>query len=303
MNPTLGSDFGAILTSLTGAVNDIEARQAAKDLLDLIERKFSYNDYMAALHTFCELLSRPYLFPRRASDCVADVLEVSGTPWRPFTPNGTFNNHGGLRLDNARLAVDGIDFTGAALQHANLTSAHLYRKIFQGADLTGANLNGALCGHSKFVDCRLIGITLVEAECNGLTITNGDGRPLSQLPASRADFTAATFDEGVFESVNLQGASLVLTSLRTATLTDVDLRGANLTGAILTDATLTEVDLRGANLTGAILTDATLTEVDLRGANLTGAVWRSSAAWTDTRTDGAITAGAALPDACEDGVC
>ncbi|MFL0242735.1 pentapeptide repeat-containing protein [Mycobacterium sp. SMC-17] len=289
------SDLAAIHARLTAADNDIDAREAAKDLLDLLERKAGYNDYMAALHMFCELLSRPYLFPRRASACVADVLEVATAPWRPFTPNGISNNHSGLRLDNARLAVDGIDFTGAALQHASLTSAHLYRKTIQGADLTGADLNGALCGHSKFVDCRLIGITLVEAECQGLTITNGDGRPLSQLPACRADFSASALDECVLESVNLQGAALVRTSLRTATLRDVDLRGANLTGANLTGATLAEVDLRGANLTGAYLSGASLAEVDLRGANLTGADCSRPATWIDVRTDGAITAGAELP--------
>jgi Pentapeptide repeats (8 copies) len=120
-------------------------------------------------------------------------------------------------------------------QRIGLHVLHLTR-----ADLTEANLNGALLDGIDLTSARLRGADLTHAELAG------------------ADLTHATLIDA-----NLIGADLSYANL-------ID---ANLAGADLTEAFLTGADLSYANLTGANLTYADLPGANLSRADLTGAVW------------------------------
>jgi len=116
---------------------------------------------------------------------------------------------------------------------------NMYGKvIFDGADLSGANL--------------------YRADLSGADLSGAD---LSGANLYRADFSGADLSGANLSGANLTGANLSGANLTGANLTGANLSGADLSGANLTGADLSRADLSGANLTGA----------DLSGANLTGA--------------------------------
>jgi hypothetical protein len=161
------------------------------------------------------------------------------------------------KRDRARIDLGGVNFVGADLMGANLSSA---------INESTADFN------------RTIG-------------------SISSIGPNTADWVASRIQAVVARvttnlgSADLTGANLVTANLYLADLTGADLAGANLTGANLTDANLT-----GANLTGAHLTSARLTKANLTGADLTG-VDLTSAKLTDADlTDALVAAGSAIPE-------
>ena len=105
----------------------------------------------------------------------------------------------GLRPDLRKADLSGADLRGAVLSEADLRGAKL-----SGADLSGANLRGA--------------------------------------KLSGADLSGA----------NLRGANLRKVDLRGADLRKAVLSWADLSGAVLSEADLRETNLSGANLCGAL---------------------------------------------------
>ena len=159
-------------------------------------------------------------------------------------------------------SVKGADLSGANLQGADLRDANL-----QGVDLIGANLQGAILW-----DADLQGAELIGANLQGATLWNADlqGAFLKSAKLQGATLEVANLEGAFLTYADLEGANLKYANLEGATLWGADLQGADLRGAnlqaYLRDASLQGADLRGANLQGAYLWGADLQGADLEGA-------------------------------------
>jgi uncharacterized protein YjbI with pentapeptide repeats len=190
-----------------------------------------------------------------------------GPPRRPFdlyhaNLSGQWLARNDLRNANLSLA----NLSGAVLFDANLSGADLSAANLIGADLSEADLRDANLSVAKLKDA-----TLREADLSKANLIGADlnGANLSVAKLSDADLTNAY----------LSGADLSLANLRGADLSEhAPLSGANLSGADLSEA-----DLSDANLSGANLRDANLSEATLSGANLSGANLRDAKNLTQTQ--------------------
>ena len=104
------------------------------------------------------------------------------------------------------------------------------------------------------------GIELIGAKLNGAILNDSD--------LSQAELMLASLNEACLEKTKLHGAYLSGADLIGAYLRQAELTGADLIGSDLTDADLTEANLISCNLGGACLKDASL-----RGANLSEAIF------------------------------
>jgi uncharacterized protein YjbI with pentapeptide repeats len=149
------------------------------------------------------------------------------------------------------LELEGIDFSGAKLDHIEVDFADL-----SGANLSKTDLRGATFGGVNLHDADLSGANLSEAKL--LT-----GNKTKLVRTTTTDGKAETYDpERVGPMPELLKMDLSSVDLRGADLTGADLTGADLTGANLSRANLSEANLSGAILSGAILS----------GANISGAI-------------------------------
>jgi hypothetical protein len=128
-----------------------------------------------------------------------------------------------------------------------LACADLHDAIFDGVDLSQADLSGADAHGASFRKAELVQATLTGANLRG---AHFDG----------ADLTQADLD-----TVDARDASFADADLGQADLTGSDLRGADFTGATLIQTDLVKADLRGARtvLAVAIQADASDAKVDL----------------------------------------
>ncbi len=156
----------------------------------------------------------------------------------------------GARLDRA--IVSRADFTGANMAGASFLRPSIYTSLdydpaetpkfvnanlkgailiarLDGADFSGANLEGATIGPANAADDTLV------TRSSRMIATNFTGANLSG-----AVFRFVDFSYGRFAGANLAGASLMGANLAKADLTGADLTGANLSGS----------NLDGANLKG-----------------------------------------------------
>jgi uncharacterized protein YjbI with pentapeptide repeats len=199
------------------------------------------------------------------------------------------------------------DLTGVDLRHRDLSSLHLYGKIFKGGNLAfvnmansylvKANLTDAWMHKANLTDANLSEAVLEGATLSEATLTNADLTDVTKTSAvdlTKAVLQNANLTNADLHEVYLDGAVLVAarqdysaddyfegpnlswTSLVNADLTRADLRKSNLSHADLTDAILRATDLTGADLTGATTDGAILEVRSLRGANLRGVDLRST---------------------------
>jgi uncharacterized protein YjbI with pentapeptide repeats len=129
-----------------------------------------------------------------------------------------------------------------------LRGRHLEMAMFDGADLSNADLTGTQLEGASLRSARLQGSSLDDA----------------QLQGARLD------------QAQLQGATLELAELRGASLAHAQLQGASLFGANLQGASLFGANLQGASLEEANLQGALLIKADLQGASLDGATIRAT---------------------------
>ena len=118
------------------------------------------------------------------------------------------------------------------------------------------------------------GIELIGAKLNGAILNDAN---LSQAELMLASLNEACLEKTQLQESYLSGADLIGAYLQQAELTGADLIGSDLTDADLTDASLISCNLGGAclkntNLRGANLSEAVLVGADLRGADLTNAI-------------------------------
>ncbi len=141
--------------------------------------------------------------------------------------------------------------------------------MFNGADLTKADLTGAQLQDASLIAARLQGASLVRTQLQGGS--------LDQAELQGASLDEAQLQGASFKEAQLQGASLDQAELQGAVLDDAQLKGASLKRAQLQVASLFQAELQGAslwwaNLQGASLLNSELEGVSLEGAHLEGAV-------------------------------
>ena len=157
---------------------------------------------------------------------------------------------------------------GVQLHGCSLFSANLENQVFDGGDLSNANLVDARLGGPEETLFRMGGT-------NGDVPTNLSGANLNAVTTSIATCVKTSVD---FSGANLSGAHLLAAQLFQATFTNANLTGADLSSVVLSGQQCgnpNRADMKGANLTNANFTNAALIHLDLQGA--TGG---SSATWT-----------------------
>jgi uncharacterized protein YjbI with pentapeptide repeats len=227
----------------------------------------------------------------------------------------------GANMENSNFAsqtLEKADFTNAKLMKTKWRRARLYEAIFDGADLTGADLTDAFGLHNA----SFKGAVLRNAKLNDTIpkYTNFSGADLRgaeflrkkldiKIELDKANFTGADLrganlqftqmTETVFDNADLRGANLKHVYMTKTSFAGADLRGANLDGAFIwlrrghvaffganfSGHDFSGRDLRWTNLSGANLRGANFQDADLRKANLSGADLRG-ADFTDAKIKG-----------------
>ncbi len=175
----------------------------------------------------------------------------------------------------------------AFLQYADAPGVDCRRRLLNDADLTGANLEGAVLAGSHFERAALYCANLEGCDLRAANLRRADmrgarlaGAVLSGAVMDEADMRAAyiafpTGHEGlhVFRhgaqprnrlAVGGRGADFTNCAMRGARLCAANLKGADFTGAVLAAA-----DLSGAKLTDAVFCDTVMDGVDLSRLMLT----------------------------------
>ncbi len=183
-----------------------------------------------------------------------------------------FFTYRGLRISHLREVVKEAKAEG---EKDNSARYHALEELVKlEASLNGINLSGANLNHASFNYANLRGADLSGASFNYADLFGAD---LNGADLSGANLGSANLGSARFFNANLSGADLSNAFLKEANFTGADLSGANLSNAFLEEANtyprvanLRSADLRGADLRSANLR-ANLRSADLRGADLRGA--------------------------------
>jgi len=160
-----------------------------------------------------------------------------------------------LALHQLKIDVEPMpEFTGAALQYANLSRATYENICLERADLS----------RSRAIGSDLDGAELTEADLREADWSKASlvGAFLREVRAEKSSWDYADLTRADFSLALLRGASFRNAILRDAEFGGADLRGADFRGA----------DLRGAKLEEAMLDNALLDGALLEGTILTGMV-------------------------------
>ena len=194
------------------------------------------------------------------------------------------------QADMKKAIISGADFSGAKLCGADLTGVKLVQETtlveadlsdarvpaayLLECDLSRANLTGADLEKTAFLQSKLEGTDLGEANLTSATMVEVEARGCKLAGASAAHLATALASD--FSGADFSGADLSTANFRQAKLA-----GADFSGAVLDQADFGEADLSGATLReasakqtrfiGATMVDASLQEANLFGASLMGA--------------------------------
>ncbi len=161
------------------------------------------------------------------------------------------------------------------MSEVNLENAEAHNAIFEGADLTNANLTELKGGHANFQGAKLSGAKLIKAHLVDASLQMADLKNayLSGSNLERANLTDAVLEnadlkEAILKNVIALGANFSKTNLAHANFGGADLKGAVVEGADLNKADFTKADLTGANLRSVQAQHANFSHSKLDNANL-----------------------------------
>lgn len=160
--------------------------------------------------------------------------------------------------DHLKIIQQGVDAWNAWREAYPDVTPDLREASFYEANLSGANLSGALLARANFFTANLSGANLSEAH-----LPKADLRGAN---LSRATLRGAQLPEATLLRANLSGANLAHAKLSAADLTHANLTDANLCEAILVRAMLVSTNLEKADLSGAIVYGTSVWDVNAVGA-------------------------------------
>ncbi len=177
------------------------------------------------------------------------------------------SNYSLLNLMQQVEASSSVDGRITVLDKAN-ELLQLYsagERDFQGIELIGAKLSGAILSDANFSRAEMMlaslnEVSMVRTKLKGVYLNGAD---LVGAYLKQAEITGA-----VLIGVDLSEANLMEATLVGSNLGGACLRGANLQGANLSEAVLIGADLSGADLTGAIFLGSNFFEANLKDAIL-----------------------------------
>jgi uncharacterized protein YjbI with pentapeptide repeats len=214
-----------------------------------------------------------------------------------IAPVNTLDLHGEDLIDDVNLAhnieknkssadtarwVASLSLAGRDLTGADLTDADVRHVDFSGAILNRASLSSAWADKAHFNNAQLQGASLSLAKLQGARLYN------AQLQGVSLGF--AKLQGAGLGFAHLQGAVLEYAKLQGASLYGAQLQGAGLDHAELQCASLDGAQLQGASLEHTRLQGASFVQTQLQGASFVHVcVWRADARqadWGDTRIAG-----------------
>jgi uncharacterized protein YjbI with pentapeptide repeats len=149
---------------------------------------------------------------------------------------------------------------GADLQEANFHGANLENAMLQHANLSSANLWGAKLRNAKMNEAILKLADMSWADINGAVLYKAqlNGAKLASAQLRKADLREAGLQwidagEALLQEANLSGADLYGADLHRAHLYSSDLSNANLTMAYLTETNVDSADFTGVNMTRTVV--------------------------------------------------
>lgn len=135
----------------------------------------------------------------------------------------------------------------------NLLEALRERLAYQDGTLEAVDWSGARLDAALLSSCRLSKANFSRTSLRGAYLGYSDLR--------QVNFAGADLSEAHLREANIENALLTGCSLRGANLAHANLTNARLIDADLSQANLWETDLRGSDLTGACLIDSKLHNV------------------------------------------
>lgn len=142
--------------------------------------------------------------------------------------------------------------------------------MYQGSDLTGANLAGEELKGEDYSGADLTNANLQDADLENANLSGAkvDRANLKNATLNQADLSAASFIDTDFSYSNLENADITGSNLSNACLKYACLDNAQLAEVDLTDAILKYAGLAGTDLTEASLTGVNLAYAELPNATL-----------------------------------
>lgn len=165
----------------------------------------------------------------------------------------------------ATCELSGRNLTGWTLAGANYSEARLDYSVMRGvqaaqvnfehANLTGADMRGAVLTNARLADAVLAGTRLQEVKASGADLR-------------RALLHGASLQGSVMIGANFEEAELVIARLEDADLSTANFEGAILDRAHLRGAVFNGANFRDARFSGADITGASFRDARFPGANL-----------------------------------
>ncbi len=158
-------------------------------------------------------------------------------------------------VENALKSVIGLDLQGRDLCCANLSKAVLPKAVLRDAKLNGVDFSLAQLQGADLYRTHLQGAILHQAllQAANLGAARLQGAILTRAQLQSANLNAAQLQGAQLTEAQLQGADLNRTHLQGAVLRQARLQGADLRSAELQFADLWRAQLQGANLSGTKL--------------------------------------------------
>lgn len=218
----------------------------------------------------------------------------------------------GAKLEKTNFSgsdLEGVDLSGAVLEESNFSGANLTEANLSGATLTGAKFEGAtlvktnLSGVSAS-EASFVKADLKEADLSDSDLSNADftGADLTGATIKGSDFSYATMQNALCQSIQGEGAIFTETDLSGLDFSHSQLNNADFTGATLKETNFSQATLQNTRFDEAKGEGAVFIEADMQksrtdeNTNFAGANF-SQANLADARWDSTDCSGSQFNEA------
>ena len=184
------------------------------------------------------------------------------------------------KVDLRTAQASGARLPDASVRLANLSKADFFGAHFERADLRRADLRGTDLRGAFFVETRLAGAVLEDADLRPGAIYDAGQGTIDNSSIFKDGQRVANLSEA-----DMQDAKMARANMQDAVLYAANLKGADLSGVNFTNANLRNANLEGAKVTGTRFAGAQMTGANFRGVDLDTADLRGAYV-LDARVDG-----------------